>query len=107
MELPLSGVVPDEGGVTAGDGGEVEHHITPAGAADEVFPVGEGVSGLVRRDQIAPHLFFNLPPQQTAPAADQDEQRQQRRQQLQQTGDGLHQLSGHVGVGHGLGQAVP
>ena len=107
VELPLTGVVPNQGGVTAGDSGEVEHHITPAGAADEVFPVGEGIGGLVCCNQIAPYLLLDLSSQQTASAADQDEQRQQGRQQLQQTGDGLHQLSCHVRIGHGLGQAVP
>ena len=62
IDAPLPLFIPEKGGVAAGDGGGLEHHIAAAGAADGILPVVEFTVVAVGQCEPAPGLPLNLAP---------------------------------------------
>ena len=81
LELPVALVVPEQGGVAAGDGGEVQAHVGPGPPAQGVLPVAQVQPGAVAQGEPAPDLLPGFLPEQGHEAADDDENGQ---------GDGHH-----------------
>ena len=73
LEFPVSLIVPEQGGVAAGDGGKIQADIDPGSPADGILPMAQVQLGPVGQGEPAPDLFARLLPEQGHEAADDDQ----------------------------------
>ena len=92
--LPYALVVAIEHRVGAADAGIAQAHIGAEAAADQIFPVGEGVA-LPLAAEAAPNLRFILLTEQGAQAAGKDQQGEQDQHKLGR-GEGIAGQSFHI-----------
>ena len=76
VDTPGTAIIPADGGMAAGDRGEVDADVAALGTPDDVFPVEEIVPGAVGQTDEASDLAFFLLAEEGPAAANQYDQRQ-------------------------------
>ena len=104
---PGTGLVPEKGGVLAGDGGKIEADICGGGAAQDIFPVVDGEGAAAGQAELSPLLRGVGDPQQAADGPHQHQQGEDGEEEADQGGvppDGLGVLCqpGAQELGKGL-----
>ena len=118
MDAPLAALLPDQGGVLPGHGGQVQPQVGQGGPAQDIFPVPDGQRAAPGQGQLAPDLSGGRDAQQPPDGPDEDEQGQQGEEkpgdpgvQPDQVAVGLDPLgylgAQDVGLGKGTEQGVP
>ena len=89
---PGTGLVPEKGGVLAGDGGKIEADICGGGAAQDIFPVVDGEGAAAGQAELSPLLRGVGDSQQAADGPHQHQQGEDGEEEADQGGvppDGL------------------
>ena len=74
MDAPLAVLLPDQGGVLPGHGGQIQPQVGQGSPAQNIFPVPDGQGAAPGQGQLTPDLPGGGDAQQPPDGPDEDEQ---------------------------------